>query len=102
MMPRPLLYLEIIGTNSLHDLEPKEFGNRKSLIKIVISICVYSLHRLPATVSLKKTLLLTPLLGAIVRPPERRKCGPNLEGSVPRVYKSCLKASLIVPLIIGL
>ena len=54
MMPRPLLYLEIIGTNSLHDLEPKEFGNRKSLIKIVISICVYSLHRLPATVSLKK------------------------------------------------
>ena len=65
-----------MDSNSLHDLVPKELGNRKSLVQTVINIlCLWLAPTSSDRVAKKKKkpLLLTPLLGAVVTPPERRE-----------------------------
>ena len=49
-----------------------------------------------------KTLSFTPLFTALVAPPDRRECNPNLDGSGPRLCRSWRKAPLIVKSLIGL
>ena len=49
-----------------------------------------------------KTLSFTPLFAAIVAPPDRRECKPNLDGSGRRLCRSWQKAPLIVEPLIGL
>ena len=62
----PYIELQRIGqrrdkkdTKSLHGLESKEFGKRKSLTQIVVDIYVFGFRRLPATVSLEHSVIDT-------------------------------------------